>query len=104
MLSEVDITVRTKGGHDYKSILLRGMIASFERYLKRKKSITLISDFSISEKSQDAAVQARTAQTQLRRGNKQNGSVCLRENQRQVLYNKDLLKSEVQKHFSTLFC
>ena len=70
------------------------MIASFERYLKRKKKYhaSIISDFSISEKSQDAAVQARTAQTQLRRGNKKKGSVCLREIQRQVLYNKDLLK------------
>ena len=63
------------------------MIASFERYLKRKKKYhaSIISDFSISEKSQDAAVQNRTAQTQLRRGNKQKGSVCLREIQRQVL-------------------
>ena len=81
------------------------MIASFELYLKRKKSITLvISDFSISEKSQDAAVQARTAQTQLCRGNKQKGSVCLREIQRQVLYNKDLInKSSPEALLNSLF-
>ena len=70
------------------------MIASFERYLRRKTKYhaSIISDFSISEKSHDAAVQARTAQTQLRGGNKEKGSVCLREIQRQVLYNKGLLK------------
>lgn len=36
LLSAFVLTVKTQGGNDYELTLLRGMIASFERFLKRK--------------------------------------------------------------------
>ena len=77
---------------DYEATSLPGMIASFERYLKREKYQTsIINNFSIWEKSQDAAVQARKAQKQSK-SNKQKGSGSLKEKQIKALYNKDLLE------------
>ena len=70
------------------------MIASFERYLKREKyQASIITNFSVWEKSQDVAVQAKTPPKQ-RRSNKQKGSLSLKEFEKQikVLYNKDSLE------------
>ena len=36
LLSEFILSVRTKEGQDYEPSSLRGMVASFERHLKRK--------------------------------------------------------------------
>ena len=52
---------------------------------------SIINNFSVWEKSQDVAVQAKTPQKQ-RRSNKKKGSVSLKEKQIKVLYNKDSLE------------
>ena len=48
-------------------ITMKDMIASFEQYLRREKYqvISIINNFTVFEKSQEAAVQARTAQNNL---------------------------------------
>ena len=39
LLSKCVLTVRTKDGDDYNPTPLRGVIVSFERYLKQKKKL-----------------------------------------------------------------
>ena len=45
VLSEFILSLRTKEGQDYKPSSLRGMVASFERHLKRKSyPVSIIND------------------------------------------------------------
>ena len=55
----------------------------------KKYQASIINNFSIWEKSQDAAVQARKAQKRSK-SNKQKGSGSLKEKQIKAPYNKDL--------------
>ena len=47
LLSEFNLSVRTKEGQDYEPSTLRGMVASFERHLKRKSyPVSIINDLA----------------------------------------------------------
>ena len=47
LLSEFILSVRTKEGQDYEPSSLRGMVASFERHLKRKSyPVSIINDLT----------------------------------------------------------
>ena len=60
-------------------------------FKREKYQASTINNFSIWEKSQDPAVQARKVQKQSK-GNKQKGSGSLKEKQIKALYNKYLLE------------
>ena len=91
LLSEFILTVRTKEGKEYEPTSLRGMIASFERFLRRKNyEASIIKDLAF-EKTRKSL---KSKQKQLKkqgRGNKPNASVPLTDEEKQVLYDKGLL-------------
>ena len=65
LLSEFVAAVRTKHGNDYEPTSLQGMIASFERYFKRKNyQASIINDLAFEKNSKNAAVQAKQLKKQ----------------------------------------
>ena len=50
LLSEFILSVRTKEGQEYEPSSLRGMVASFERHLKRKSyPVSIINDLAFEK-------------------------------------------------------
>ncbi|XP_067029817.1 fibroblast growth factor receptor 3-like isoform X4 [Acropora muricata] len=90
--TEFIITVRKKDGNeDYEPSSLRSLMASFERYLKKKNY-----GFSIMKdaKFEQARKALQSKQKDLKhkgKGNKPNASVALTEEEIKLLYDKELL-------------
>ena len=91
LLSEFILTVRTKEGKEYEPTSLRGMIASFERFLKRKNyQASIIKDLAF-EKTRKTLQSKQKQLKKKGKGNKPNSSVALTEDEVRVLYEKGLL-------------
>ena len=87
LLSEFILNVRTKDGQEYEPSSLRGMVASFERHLKRKSyPISIINDLAFEKLRK--TLQSKQKQG---RGNKPNASVALTEDEIKLLFDKGLL-------------
>ena len=90
LLSEFLLSVRTKEGQ-YEPSSLRGMVASFERHLKRKSyPVSIINDLAFEKLRKTF----QSKQKQLKkqgRGNKPNASVALTEDEIKLLFDKGLL-------------
>lgn len=88
-LSEFIITVRTKDKQEeYEPSSLRGFIASFERYLKKKNyGHSIIKDLQF-EKTRKALSSKQKDLKRKGKGNKPNASVAISEDDIQVLYEK----------------
>ena len=91
LLSEFILSVRTKEGQEYEPSSLRGMVASFERHLKRKSyPVSIINDLAF--KKLRKTLQSKQKQLKKQgRGNKPNASVALTEDEIKVLFDKGLL-------------
>ena len=91
LLSEFILSVRTKEGQDYEPSSLRGMVASFERHLKRKSyPVSIINDLAFDRLRKTL----HSKQKQLKKkgkGNKPHASVALTEDEMKILYEKGLL-------------
>ncbi|XP_031568117.1 uncharacterized protein KIAA1958-like [Actinia tenebrosa] len=91
LLSEFILTVRTVEGKNYEPTSLRGMIASFERFLKRKNyQVSIINDLAF-EKTRKTLQSKQKELKKRGKGNKPNASVALTEDEVKVLYEKGLL-------------
>ena len=62
LLSEFILSVRTKEEQDYEPSSLRGMVASFERHLKRKSFLVSIINDLAFERLRKHSTRNRTAQ------------------------------------------
>lgn len=91
LLSEFILSVRTTEGQEYEPSSLRGMVASFERYLKRKSyPVSIIQDLAFEKLRKTL----HSKQKQLKKqgkGNKPNASVALTEEEMKILYDKGFL-------------
>ena len=89
LLSEFILSVRAKEGQDYEPSSPRGMVASFERHLKRKSyPVSIINDHAFER------LTLHSKQKQLKKkgkGNKPYASVALAEDEMKILYEKGLL-------------
>ena len=94
-LREFIITVRTKDKQEeYEPSSLRGFIASFERYLKKKNyGHSIIKDLQF-EKTRKALSSKQKDLKRKGKGSKPNASVAISEDDIQVLYEKKLLGTE----------
>ena len=94
-LSEFIITVCTKDKQEeYEPSSLRGFIASFERYLKKKNyGHSIIKDLQF-EKTRKALSSKQKDLKRKGKGNKPNASVAISEDDIQVLYEKKPLGTE----------
>jgi len=81
LLSKFILSVRTKEGKEYEPSSLRGMVASFERHLKRKSyPVSIISDLAFEKLRK--TLQSKQKQLKKQgRGNKPNASVALTEDE-----------------------
>ena len=81
LLSEFILSVRTKEGQEYEPSSLRGMVASFERHLKRKSyPVSIINDLAFEKLRK--TLQSKQKQLKKQgRGNKPNASVALTEDE-----------------------
>ena len=77
LLSEFILSVRSKEGQEYEPSSLRGMVASFERHLKRKSyPVSIINDLAFEKLRK--TLQSKQKQLKKQgRGNKPNASVAL---------------------------
>ena len=91
LLSEFILSVRTKEGQEYEPSSLRGMVASFERHLKRKSyPVSIINDLAFEKLRK--TLQSKQKQLKKQgRGNKPNASVALTEGEIKLLFDKGLL-------------
>ena len=91
LLSEFILSVRTKEGQEYEPSSLRGMVASFERHLKRKSyPVSIINDLAFEKLRK--TLQSKQKQLKKQgRGNKPNASVALTEDEIKLLFDKGLL-------------
>ena len=91
LLSEFILSVRTKEGQEYEPSSLRGMVASFERHLKRKSyPVSIINDLAFEKLRK--TLQSKQKQLKKQgRGNKPNASVALTEDEIKPLFDKGLL-------------
>ena len=90
-LSEFIIKVRTKQNKDYEPNSLRGMIASFERHLKKKNyGLSIMKNLQF-EHTRKALVSKQKDLKRQGKGNKPRISSALSEDDIAVLYEKDLL-------------
>ena len=91
LLSEFILSVRTKEGQEYEPSSLRGMVASFERHLKRKSyPVRIINDLAF--KKLRKTLQSKQKQLKKQgRGNKPNASVALTEDEIKLLFDEGLL-------------
>ena len=90
-LSEFITKVRTKQNKEYELNSLRGMVASFERHLKKKNyGLSIMKDLQF-EQTRKALVSKQKDLKRQGKGNKPNASSSLSEDDIAVLYEKDLL-------------
>ena len=107
LLSEfILLSVRTKEGQEYDPSSLRGMVASFERHLKRKSyPVSIINDLAF--KKLRKTLQSKQKQLKKQgRGNKPNASVALfiTEDEKTLLFDKGLLGvSSPESNLNTLW-
>ena len=91
-IAEFIITVRKKDGNeDYEPSSLRSLMASFERYLKKKNYGFSIMKDAEFEQARKALQSKQKDLKQKGKGNKPNASVALTEEEIKVLYDKELL-------------
>ena len=81
LLNEFILSVRTKEGQEYEPSSLRGMVASFERHLKRNSyPVSIINDLAFEKLRK--TLQSKQKQLKKQgRGNKPNASVALTEDE-----------------------
>ena len=85
---------KTNKQEEYEPSSLRGFIASFERYLKKKNyGHSIIKDLQF-EKTRKALSSKQKDLKRKGKGNKPNASVAISEDDIQVLYEKKLLGTE----------
>ena len=90
-ISEFIITVRRKDNEEYEPDSLRAMIASFERYLRKKNyGFSIVNDKEF-EKTRAALKSKQKDLKKKGKGGKPNASVPLTEEQVQLLYDRQLL-------------
>ena len=91
-IAEFIITVRKKDGNeDYEPSSLRSLMASFERYLKKKNYGFSIMKDAEFEQARKALQSKQKDLKQKGKGNKPNASVALTEEEIKLLYDKELL-------------
>ena len=91
-IAEFIITVRKKDSNeDYEPSSLRSLMASFERYLKKKNYGFSIMKDAEFEQARKALRSKQKDLTQKGKGNKPNASVALTEEEIKLLYDKELL-------------
>ena len=102
-ISEFNITVKKKeGNEDYEPSSLRVMLASFERYLKRKNNgYSIIKDVGF-EKARMALKSKQKDLKKKGKGGKPNASVPLIEDDVKLLYDKELLGKSTDALLNTL--
>ena len=92
-IAEFIITVRKKDGNeDYEPSSLRSLMASFERYLKKKNYGFSIMKDAEFEQARKALQSKQKDLKQKGKGNKPNASVALTEEEIKLLYDKELLR------------
>ena len=91
-IAEFIITVRKKdGSEDYEPSSLRSLMASFERYLKKKNYGFSIMKDAEFEQARKALQSKQKDLKQKGKGNKPNASVTVTEEEIKLLYDKELL-------------
>ena len=91
-IAEFIITVRKKDGNeDYEPSSLPSLMASFERYLKKKNYGFSIMKDAEFEQANKALQSKQKDLKQKGKGNKPNASVALTEEEIKLLYEKELL-------------
>ncbi|XP_067049127.1 uncharacterized protein [Acropora muricata] len=91
-IAEFIITVRKKDGNeDYEPSSLRSLMASFERYLKKKNYGFSIMKDAEFEQARKALQSKQKDLKQKGKGNKPNASVALTEEEIKLPYDKELL-------------
>ena len=91
-IAEFIITVRKKDGNeDYEPSSLRSLMASFERYLKKKNYGFVIMKDAEFEQACKALQSKQKDLKQKGKGNKPNSSVALTEEEIKLLHDKELL-------------
>ena len=91
-IAEFIITVRKKDGNeDYEPSSVRSLMASFERYLKKKNYGFSIMKDAEFEQARKALQSKQKDLKQKGKGNKPNASVALTEEEIKLLYDKELL-------------
>ena len=84
-LSEFILSVRTKEGQDYEPSSVRGMVASFERHLKRKSyPVSIINDLAFEWLRKTFHSKQKQLKKQGKR-NKPHASVALTEDEMKIL-------------------
>ena len=90
-VSDFIISVRTKNGNEYKPSSLRSLLASFERYLKKKNyPAGIINDLAF-EKTRKTLQSKQKELKKQGKGNRPNASVALTSTELNTLYEKGLL-------------
>ena len=90
LLSEFILSVRTNDGQEYEPSSLRGVLASFERHLKRKSyPVSIINDLAFEKLRKTLPSKQKQLKKQ-GRGNKPNASVALTEGEIKRLFDKRL--------------
>ena len=90
-VSDFIISVRTKNGNEYEPSSLRSLLASFERYLKKKNyPASIINDLAF-EKTRKTLQSKQKELKKQGKGNKPNASVALTSTELNTLYEKGLL-------------
>ena len=90
-ISQFIIAVRTKDGNEYEPTSLRSLVASFERYLKRKNYPSSIINDLVFDQTMKTLKSKQKLLKKQGRGNKPNASVALTNEEIQTLYEKKLL-------------
>ncbi|XP_067022164.1 uncharacterized protein KIAA1958-like [Acropora muricata] len=92
-IAEFIITVRKKDGNeDYEPSSLRSLMASFERYLKKKNyGFSIMEGDAEFEQARKALQSKQKDLKQKGKGNTPNASVALTEEEIKLLYDKELL-------------
>ena len=90
-ISQFIIAVRTKDGNEYEPTSLRSLVASFERYLKRKNYLSSIINDLVFDQTMKTLKSKQKLLKKQGRGNKPNASVALTSEEIQTLYEKKLL-------------
>ena len=102
-LSEFLITVRKKeDNEEYEPNSLRAFFASFQRHLK-KKNYGLMKDVQFEQTRKELQSKQRDLKRK-GKGNKPNASAALSEEDIQVLYEKDLLRSSTAEALLNITC
>ena len=90
-VSDFIISVRTKNGNEYEPSSLRSLLASFERYLKKKNyPASIINDLAF-EKTRKTLQSKQKELKKQGKGNRPNASVALTSTELNTLYEKGLI-------------